>query len=225
MGACCGVDANELAAPWQGRGRCETNRPWRIHEMRRALECRTVTREKALRRCLARMALKKGVVEGRRRGGWRRIQWMATPMRRPAPHGQVEGCGAVAHPAAVLPGADLQTQVHSALDAPVVAAGLQERHRRQCGGRGGGVEVLGLDPFGRVPVTVHAAGEAGGLLDEGKVHRRGGGVEGDEAAGFGAAAIAFAGLHDRRRVPRGKRRATSSDEVVARCRPHPFGCL
>ena len=145
--------------------------------------------------------------------------------RCPSQHRQVQGRGAVAHAAAVFAGADVQAQVQPSLDAPVAAVGLQQRDGCQRRGRAGGEQVFGVDLFGGVLGAVEAAGQPGGLFDEGEADGFGGGVEGDEAAGFGAAAVDFTGLDDARRVQRGKRRATGFGEVVARCRPRPFGCL
>lgn len=50
--------------------------------------------------------------------------------RGPPQHRQVERRGAVAHPAAVLAGTDVQAQVQARLNAPVVPVGLQQRRRR-----------------------------------------------------------------------------------------------
>ena len=145
--------------------------------------------------------------------------------RRPAQHRQVQRRGAMAHPAAVFAGTDVQPQVQATFNAPVVAVSLQERQRRQRPGRTRGQEVFGVDLAGRAFVAVNAAGQPGGLFDEGKARRLGRGVKGDQTAGFRTAAVAFAGLDDRRQVPRGKRRATGSGGVVARYRPRLFDCL
>ena len=145
--------------------------------------------------------------------------------RGPSQHRQIQRRGAVAHAAAVFAGADVQAQVQPGLDAPVAAVGLQQRGGRQHRGRAGGEQVFGVDLFGGVFGAVEAAGQPGGLFDEGEADGFGGGGEGDEAAGFEAAAVKLTGLDDDRWVQRGKRRATGFGGVVARCRPRPFGCL
>ena len=144
---------------------------------------------------------------------------------RPAQHRQVQGRGAVAHPATILARTDIQAQVQARLDAPVVAVSLQELSPRQRGGWARGDQVFGVELLGRPLLAVRATGQAGGLLNEGKAHRLGVGIEGQEAAGFQATTVEFTGLNARRRVPRGKRRARGSGGVLARCRPRPFDCL
>ncbi len=133
--------------------------------------------------------------------------------------------GAVAHAAAIFAGTDVQAQVQARLNAPVVAVGLEQRRGCQRGGGPGGEQIFGVDLPGGVLLAVHAPGQPGGWFDEGEIHRLRRGGEGDQAAGFGAAPIALAGLDGDRLDRRGKKRATDSGRVVARCYRRLSDCL
>lgn len=135
---------------------------------------------------------------------------------RAADHGQVQRRGWMAHAAAVLAGDDIQAQMQARFDAPVTTVGLEH-----CGGAEGrpwlGAEqVLGFDVLGGLFLGIETAGQPGRLFDKGKGDSRSRGVKRDEAAGLGAAPIAFAGLNGGRCDPRGKKRAIGLGRAVAR---------
>ena len=142
-----------------------------------------------------------------------------------AHHGQVESGSAVADAAAIFSSDHIQSQVQARFDAPMPAVGLQHLlgWKRRAGT--GTKEILGFDFGGGTFLTVDAAGQSGRLLDKRENDRLGGGVERDEAAGLGAAAIDFAGLDGGGLSFRGKKRATNLRRVVARFPTRPSDCL
>ena len=144
---------------------------------------------------------------------------------RSTDHGQVERRGGVAHTAAVFSGDDIQAQMQARFDAPMAAVGLEHFGGAQGSAGLRREQVLGFDALGRLFLGVEAAGQPGGLFDEGEGDGRGGGVKGDKAAGLGAAPIPFAGLNGGRLELRGERRATDPGRVVARFWRRLFDCL
>ena len=144
---------------------------------------------------------------------------------RPADHRQVEGGGAVANAAAVFSGGHIQAQVQARFNAPIAAVGSQHFPGTEGGAGARTEQILGFDLCGGVFLTVKAAGQAGRLLHEGESHGLGRGVEGDEAARLGAAAIALAELNRVGFNLRGKKRAPNLGRVVARFRRRPSDCL
>ena len=129
---------------------------------------------------------------------------------------QVECGGAIANSAAIFSGDDVQAQVQARFDAPILTIGLEHLLGTHLGCRTGAQEVFGLDALRRMAPAIEAASESGGLLHQGEVGRRGCGVERNQAAGFGAAAVEFTGLRDRPLGQRGKNRARSFDRAAAR---------
>jgi hypothetical protein len=163
-------------------------------------------------------------------GGFARVATFSDPGdgdadHRSTDHGQIQGRGGVAHAAAVFAGNDIQAQMQARFDAPVTAVGWE--HFGGAQGRAGfrGEQVLGFDALHGLLLRVEAAGQPGGLFDEGKGDGRGGGVKGDQATGLSAAPIPFAGLNGGRLELRGKRRATDLGRVVARFWRRLLGCL
>jgi len=140
-----------------------------------------------------------------------------------AHHGQIEGGDAMAHPAAIFPGDDVQAQMQPRFDAPVTPVGGQHVPGVQRGRWARAEQILGLDFSGRMLVTVNATGQPGRLFGKGENDGGGRGGEGLEAARLGAPAIAFTGLDQRRRDLRGKNRATDLGRVVARFPGRLFG--
>lgn len=110
---------------------------------------------------------------------------------------QIE-CGvAIADPAAIFSGDDLQAQGQAGFDAPILTIGLKHLLGTHLGCRTGAEEVFGFDALSRMAPAIAAAGESGGLRHKGEVGRRGGGAERNQAARFRAVAVEFTGLRDR----------------------------
>ena len=144
---------------------------------------------------------------------------------RPANDGQIEGGGSVAHATAILAGRYVQAQVQARFNTPVVTIGQEHLLGTHLDGRSGAEQVFGVNALGRSAQGIGAAGQAGGLLDEGKVESTGRGVKSDEAARFGAAAVEFTGLGQSRRVQRGKKSAKRFGREFGVHGPHRAGCL
>ena len=163
------------------------------------------------------------------RGGATRLAAFSDPVDRQADHGaahhrQIESSDAMAHPAAVFPGAHVRAQMQARFDAPVTPVGCQHVPGVQRGRGARTQQILRFDLFGRMLVTVNTAGQPGRLFDKGEDGGGGGGGEGLEAARLGASPIAFTGLDERRRGQRGKNRAPDPGRVVARFPGRLFGC-
>ena len=109
--------------------------------------------------------------------------------QRAANDRQVECGGAIAHPAAVFSGDDVQAQVQAGFDAPILTIGLKHLLGTHLGDRTGAEEVFGFDSLSWMAPTINAAGESGGLLHKREVGRRGRGVERNQAARLRAAAV------------------------------------
>ena len=122
----------------------------------------------------------------------------------------------MADPAAIFAGDDIQAQVQARFDAPVLTIGLKHLLGTHLGCRTGAQEVFGFDSLSWMAPAIDAASESGGLLHKGEVNRRSRGVERNQAARFGAAAVELTGLRDRPLGQRGKNRARSFDRAVAR---------
>jgi hypothetical protein len=131
----------------------------------------------------------------------------------------------MADPAAIFSGDDVQTQMQAGFDAPVMTIGRKHLLGTHLGCRTGAQEIFGFDALSWIAPTIEAASESGGLFHKGEVGRRGRGVERNQAAGFGAAAVEFTGLCDRPLGPRGKNRARSFDRAVARFGRRRADCL
>jgi hypothetical protein len=143
----------------------------------------------------------------------------------PADDGQVHHCIGFSDPAAVLASDDIQSEVKTSFDTPILAVGLEHLLGVHLRGGARAQQVLGFDFLGWLAGAIHATGQPSGLLDEGKSHPRSSGVKGNEATRFGPTAIAFTSLDDRRLVPRGKMRPTAGYRALAGWQPHRPDCL
>ena len=144
---------------------------------------------------------------------------------RSAHHPQIQRAGAMAHAAAILSGTDVQTQVQAGLDSPVAAVSLEHLQSRELGLWQRGQQIFGFDFPGGLVRAVETAGQPSRLLHKGKISARCGGVENNQSASFGSAAVALANLDAVRLILRGKGRATDLCKVVARFRRPLFDCL
>ncbi len=178
-----------------------------------------MTREKALRDCPAAIRSKKPRVVAWRHG---RARWIQCTATLSAARRSIAKLSAEVRWRTRLRSSPALTSRRRC--RPVSMPRWSRSACSSAAGATGGEQVFGVDPLGGAFHAVHAPGQPGGL-DEGEVHRLRRGGEGDQAAGFGAATIALAGLDGGRLDRRGKKRATDSGGVVARCRPRPSGCL
>jgi hypothetical protein len=140
-------------------------------------------------------------------------------------NGQIECGSAVAHPAAILSGNHVQTEVQAAFDAPIPTVSPKHLLSAHLSGWAGSEEVFGFNALGGLALAVDATGQAGGLLHKRETDGGGGGVESNDTARLGAAAVQFTGLGDGPLGQRGKTRARGFGGAVARCRQHPADCL
>jgi hypothetical protein len=76
---------------------------------------------------------------------------------RAAHHRQVESGGAMAHPAAVFAGADIQTEMEAGFNAPIAAVSPEHLLDIELGGGAGTQEKFRLDSLGRFGVAIDAA--------------------------------------------------------------------
>ena len=140
-------------------------------------------------------------------------------------HAQIQRAGAMAHAAAIFSGADIQAQMQASLDSPVAAVSLEHLQSRELGLWERGQQILRFDLFGGLVRAVEATGQPRRLLHKRKSSARRRGVENQQSASFGSAAVELANLDAVRLIFRGKRRATDLCKVVARSHRPPFDCL
>ena len=103
------------------------------------------------------------------------------------------------HAAPVFSGAHIQAQMQPRFNAPMAPVGRQEGGPIQLGPGTRTQEIFRGDFVRWKALAINAAGQACGLGHEGKVHRAGGGLEGDQTPDFIPAAVDLAGLGDRLR--------------------------
>ena len=138
---------------------------------------------------------------------------------------QIKSGGAIADPAAIFSGGDIQAQMQAGFDAPILAIGLKHLLGTHLGCPTGAEEVFGFDALRRMAPAIEAASESGGLLHKGEVGCRGCEVERNQAARFSAAPIELTGLGERPFGQRGENRARSFDRAVARFGRSRADCL
>ena len=150
--------------------------------------------------------------------------------RGPANHRQVQNGNGVADATPVFARAHIQAQMQSILNAPIPPVGVQHLPRRKQGSCSRAEQPFGFDlgrlvlrPFG-VRLALDEAREPGGLLDGRKADLFGRGVEVDQTARFGAAAVEFITLDQLAQRSLKKKRAANARKALAPFGPPPVGC-
>lgn len=144
---------------------------------------------------------------------------------RPANDGQIQRRISMAHTAAVFSGDDVQALVQSVFDAPVVAIPTEHLLRIHLRRRARGQEELYFGFLGWLARNLDVAGEPGGLFGKGEADAAGTDFKSLKATLFGTPPVDLRASRRGTCVPRGKKRATGLDGVVARSFRRQADCL